>query len=254
MTVQARLIQASLELRRKVLASRPWGLRVANLLFQVRFASDASVFGQSIYGLFLLYGVEGMPPAPFIPKTTRDISRLRGYGKEFGQKAFNHALRLYKADAMKMERAGEALSMAYLKLFSDPNLANTLNGKPLAYAENYVYATIKSVAFSEMRKEKIRQHSDIEDMIQEPSTWGHFSDVIPVEEQDDLIRDLERSVNLNTFPDIVEYFKLLMNGYNTQEIARDSMLPSLQDKPMSQQGLRRYENVVKEVLERHFGV
>jgi len=195
-----------------------------------------------------------MPTPPFIPKTTRDISRLKGYGKEFGQKAFNHALRLYKADSMKVERAGETLSMAYLKLFSDSNLKNTLKDKPLAYAENYVYATIKSVVFSEMRKEKLRSHSDIEDMVAEPSTWGHFSDVIPVEEQDDLIRDLERSVNLNTFPNIVEYFKLLMSGFTTQEIANKSLLPSLQDKPMSQQGLRRYEDVVKGVLERHFGV
>ena len=60
-TARTRLIKASLELKRLVFSSLPWGLRVAHLLHQIRFASDASVFGQSIYGLFLLYGVDGMP-------------------------------------------------------------------------------------------------------------------------------------------------------------------------------------------------
>jgi len=52
----------------------------------------------------------------------------------------------------------------------------------------------------------------------------------------------------------VEYFQLLLEGHNTEEIARERLLPSLQDKAMTQQGLRRYEGVIKRVLERHFGV
>ena len=254
MTARTRLIQASLELRRKVLSSKPWGLRVANLLFRVRFASDATVFGQAAYGLFLLYGVEGMPTPPFMPKNTRDIIRLKGYGSDFGKKVLNYAMKLYRADLMKVERSGEALSLAYLKLISDPGLESTLKGKPLKYAENYVYATVKSVAFSEMRKEEVRHREDVEEVVHEPSSWGRLVELFPVEEQDDLVRDLERSVNLKTFPDIVEYFKLLMSGFNTQEIADGRMLPSLKDKPMTQQGLRRYEDVIMHVLEKHFGV
>ena len=195
-----------------------------------------------------------MPTPPFIPKTTRDISRLKGYGENFGKKSLDYALRLFKADSMKKDRASDTLSMVYLKLFSDPSLEGKLKGKPLSYAENYVYLTIKSVAIDEMRKNTVRYHTDIDRITHEPSSWGHFSDIIPVEEQDDLIRDLEKSVNLKTFPDIVEYFKLLLTGHTTQEIANKNLLPSLRDKPMSQQGLRRYEDVVKGVLERHFGV
>lgn len=254
MTARIRLIQASRDLRRLVFSSRPWGLRVAHLLYQIRFASEATDFGQSIYGLFLLYGVEGMPEPPFMPKNTRDISRLRGYGGDFGKKAFNFALRLFKADSMKVERAQETLSLAFLKLFSDSSLEGKLKGKPLAYAENYVYLAVKSEAISLMRKERLRAHSDIEDLVQEPASWDNLGDLIPVSEQEALLRELERAVNPETFPDIVEYFRLLLDGHNTQEIAEDRLLPSLQAKPMSQQGLRRYEAVIKKVLERHFGV
>jgi len=253
-TPRTRLIQASTELRRKAFTTLPWGLRVAHLLHQIRFASDASVFGQSIYGLFYLYGVEGMPTPPFVPRNTKDISRLKGYGREYGQKAFNYALRIFKADSMKVERAQETLSLAFMKLFSDPTLESKFKGKPLAYAENYVYTAIRSEAISLMRKEKLRSHVDIEDLIQEPASWDNLGDILPRAEQESLLNELERSVNPNTFPDIVQYFQLLLDGHNTQEIANDRLLPSLQEKPMSQQGLRRYEAIIKKVLERHFGV
>jgi len=195
-----------------------------------------------------------MPTPPFIPKNTRDISKLRGYGGDFGKKAFHFALKLFKADSMKVERAQETLSLAFLKLFSDSSLESKLKGKPLAYAENYVYLAVKSEAISLMRKERLRAHSDIEDLVQEPASWDNLGDLIPVAEQEALLRELERAVNPETFPDIVEYFQLLLDGHNTQEIAEDRLLPSLQAKPMSHQGLRRYEAVIKKVLEQHFGV
>lgn len=254
MTARIRLIQASRNLRRLVFSSRPWGVRVAHLLYQIRFASEATDFGQSLYGLFLLYGVEGMPDPPFIPKTTRDISKLRGYGAEFGKKVFDYALRLFKADSMKVERAQETLSLAFLKLFSYSPLESKLKGKPLSYAENYVYLAVRSEAVDLMRREKLRAHSDIDDLVHEPASWDNLGDIIPRSEQEALLGELERAVNPNTFPDIVEYFQLLLDGHNTQEIAEDRLLPSLRDKPMSHQGLRRYEAVIKKVLEHHFGV
>jgi hypothetical protein len=189
-----------------------------------------------------------------IPKNTRDISKLRGYGGEFGKKAFNFALRLFKADSMKVERAQETLSLTFLKLFSDSSFENKLRGIPLAHAENYVYLTVKSEAISLMRKEKLRAHGDIEDLIQEPASWDNLGDMIPRQEQEALLSELERAVNPNTFPDIVEYFQLLLDGHNTDEIARERLLPSLQQTPMTQQGLRRYEKIIKQVLEHHFGV
>lgn len=254
MTARTRLIQASLELKRKVFSSLPWGLRVAHLLHQVRFASEASVFGQSMYGLFLLYGVEGMPTPPMMPKNTRDIDKLHGYGQEFGRKAFNFARKLFRSDDMGQERAGEALSLAFMKLFSDPTLKGKLAGESLSHAENYALSAVRSEAVSMMRKEKVREHSDIEDLVHEPASWDNLADMIPRAEQEALLKELERSVNPANFPDIVEYFQLLLEGHNTQEIAREKLLPSLQQNPMTQQGLRRYEAVIKKVLENHFGV
>jgi len=204
--------------------------------------------------LFLLYGVDGMPTPPMVPKSTKDINKLHGYGREFGQKAFNFALRLFKADSMRVERAQETLSLAFMKLFSDSTLEGKFKGRPLAYAENYVYSAVKSEAISLMRKEKLRAHSDVEDLVNEPASWENLGDMIPRAEQEALLKELERAVNPETFPDIVGYFQLLLEGHNTEEIAREKLLPSLQHRDMSQQGLRRYEGVIKKVLERHFGV
>lgn len=254
MTAKPRLIQASVELKRRVFSSLPWGLRLAHVLLQVRVGSDSTDFGQSMYGLFLLNGVEGMPPPPVMPRSVKDFSKLRGYGHEFGKKAFNFALRLFKADDMKVERAQETLSLTFLKLFSNASLQSALKGKTLIHAENYVLSAVRSEAVSLMRKEKLRAHSDIEDMIQEPASWDNLADIIPRSEQKALLDELEHSVDPTTFPDIVEYFGLLLEGHNTDEIAREQLLPSLKDKPMSQQGLRRYEGIIKRVLQRHFGV
>lgn len=207
-----------------------------------------------MYGLFLLYGVDGMPTPPFIPKSTKDINRLHGYGRDFGKKAFSFAMRLFKADDMKTEKAGEVLSLAFMKLFSDPTLKGKFEGQPLAYAENYTYSAIRSEAYSLMRKDKLRAHSDIEDMLHEPSTWGHFADLFPVEEQEEMLAALERAVNPKIFPDVAEFFKLILEGHTTEEIARNSLLPSLQGKPMTPNGLRRYEEAIVKALQRYFGV
>ena len=254
MTAKYRLIQASVELKHRVFSSLPWGVRLAHVLLQVRFGSDSTDFGQSMYGLFLLHGVEGMPTPPVMPASVKDFSKLKGYGHDFGKKAFNFALRLFKADDMRVERAQETLSLTFLKLFSNASLDSVLKGKSLSHSENYVLSAVRSEAIGLMRKEKLRAHSDIEDMIQEPAAWDNLGDIIPRSEQKELLDELERSVNPETFPDIVEYFGLLLEGHNTEEIARERLLPSLQDTPMSQQGLRRYEGVIKRVLQRHFGV
>jgi len=195
-----------------------------------------------------------MPTPPMVPKSIKDINRLHGYGRDFGQKALGLALRLFKSDSMKVERSQETLSLVFMKLFSDSTLESKFKGKPLAYAENYAYLAVRSEAVSLMRKERLRAHSDIEDLVTEPASWDSLGDMIPRAEQEALLKELERAVNPETFPDIVEYFQLLLEGHNTEEIARERLLPSLQDKAMTQQGLRRYEGVIKRVLERHFGV
>ena len=248
-----RLIQAATDLRRKVYNSLPWGFRVAHILRQVKFATEPSVFGQSIYGLFLLYGVENMPTPPAIPTSTRDFGKLKGYGREFGAKAFHYALKIFSRDRFKDEKAQEVLSNTVLKLLSDSSLESKLAGKPLLYAENYVYKTIHSVAIDFMRRDR-GTHENIEELIEEPASWDNLEDIIPQAELAQIINELERSVNLNNMPDIALYFQLLLEGHSTDEIAREKLLPSLQEKPMTQQGLRKYEAIIKNVLEKHFGV
>ena len=61
-------------------------------------------------------------------------------------------------------------------------------------------------------------------------------------------------MNPRLAPDLALYFELLLNGHSNKEIAERRMLPSLREKPISQQMLARYRDKVRSVLERHFDV
>lgn len=66
---KTRLIEAATALQRTTYRALPWGMRLGALLFNVRFAANARSFGQLAYGLFHLYGVNGLPRTPFVPRT-----------------------------------------------------------------------------------------------------------------------------------------------------------------------------------------
>lgn len=55
-------------------------------------------------------------------------------------------------------------------------------------------------------------------------------------------------------PDLPLYFDLLLDGHSNAEIAEKRLLPSLRERPISQQALATYGSKLKQVLERHFDV
>lgn len=229
----------------------PWGCRVASLLFQLRFASDPESFGRLLYGVFLLQGVTDLPPTPVTPRNTREIDRLpKGYGREFGLAARTVARKFLSNES----DVDELLSMVAIKALSDATLHRAITGKPLSEARSYVFRTVANLARDVLRSQKVRKHDVLDDVVTDPTSWSALGDLIPEQEKSRIMESLERSVSPNLAPDLPMYFSLLMDGFSNKEIAERQMLPSLKDKPISQQMLARYRDRLKAVLEKHFDV
>jgi DNA-directed RNA polymerase specialized sigma24 family protein len=250
-TAKTRLIEAATALRRTIYRALPWGLRLGGLLFNLRYAADARSFGQLSYGLFHLYGVNGLPGTPFVPETLREIDRLPdGYGAEFGQKARRIAQK-YVSDA---DQVDEILSLAALKLMSSSTFERSVRGKNLHEAENYVLRLVQNQALDMLRSEKVRRHDDITELLREPGSWEGLSELIPEREQAAIKLELEQAVSPRLMPDLPLYFDLLLDGHSNKEIAERRLLPSLESHPISQQAMAKYRDKLKSVLRKHFEV
>jgi DNA-directed RNA polymerase specialized sigma24 family protein len=249
---QERLITAVQDLRKRVYSSFPWGLRVARLLFEIRYGAEPAAFGRLTYGLFMLYGVLGLPRVDVVPKTIRDIDKLpRDFGNEFGFKCRNTAAK-YLRFADEIE---ELLSSLVVKLISSDSVRKALDGEQLHRAESYVLTMIRHSAIEKLRSDKVRRHEDIAELIEEPSPhWDQLGHILTEREKDQLSIELEKAVSRRLLPDLPLYFQLMMEGYSNAEVAEQRMLPSLKEKPISQQALAKYRAKLKEVLERHFEV
>lgn len=250
-TAKARLIEAATELQRTTYRALPWGLRLGSLLFNIRFAADARSFGQLAYGLFHLFGVNGLPRTSFVPKTTREIDKLPdGYGAEFGQKARRIAQK-YVSDT---DQVDEVLSLAALKLISSSTFERSVGGKDLREAENYVLRLVQNQALDWLRAAKVRRYEDITELLHEPGSWAQLGELIPEREQARIRQEIEDSVSPRLMPDLPTYFDLLLDGVSNKQIAEERMLPSLREKPISQQALAKYRDKIKQVLRQHFQV
>jgi hypothetical protein len=240
------LIQASQDLKRRVHSSLPWGLRLAKVLFYLRVgAVDSESFGRIAYGLFLLYGVTDMPPAPFQPRNTREVGdpRLRGYGREFGRKAVGYAQRFSRG---RMDPVEEILAYVSLRLLSS-SFREGVSGKPLGEAERYVMMMIKHQAMDQLRGEQRRRtEEEVAKALEDQVPQGGLEGLIPETEQEAIIRKLETQARGD--PDLPEYFRLLLDGYSTNQILTQKMLPSLPNK----KDVYRYHDIVRNVLRRHF--
>ena len=248
---RARLIQAANELRRKVYASLPSGMRLASVLFNLRFAADPGTFGNVAYGVFHLLGVEGLPRTPVVPKTFSEIDRLpNDYGLEFGNRAQTIARKyLHEQDDVE-----EVLSMVAMKLLSNESLRKSIKGKYIRDAQNYVLRAVQNLSIDFLRTQKAHRYEEISDLIREPGSWEGLEELIPEAEQERIKKELEESVSPKLLPDLPLYFDLLLDGYSNKEIAEKRLLPSLESHPISQQAMAKYRDKLKNVLRKHFEI
>lgn len=248
---RARLIQAAKDLHRKVHASLPWGMRLGHLLFNLRYAADPATFGKFAFGVMLMNGVEGLPRTSLVPATIREIDQLpRDYGLEFGNRAQGVARKYLHRD----DDVDDVLSQAALKLISSRSAKKAIQGKNIREAQNYVLRLVQNQAIDFLRAQKVRRYQEIGELIDEPGSWDTLGELIPEREQERIKKELENSVSPRLMPDLPLYFDLLLDGFSNKAIAEARMMPSLRDKPISQQALARYRDKVKNVLRQHFEV
>jgi DNA-directed RNA polymerase specialized sigma24 family protein len=144
--------------------------------------------------------------------------------------------------------------LAALKLLSNHSIEQSVRGKDVYQAENYVLRLVQNQALDLLRSQKVRRHEEISDVIEDPKSWQALGEIIPPREIDQLRRELERAVSPTLLPDLPLYFDLLLDGYSNKQIAEDKLLSSLKAKPMTQQGLAKYRDKIKDVLRGHFNV
>jgi hypothetical protein len=112
---------------------------------------------------------------------------------------------------------------------------------------------VQNQALDMLRTERVRRHEDIAELLREPGSWEPLGELIPEAEQDRIKKELENSVSPR-MPDLPLYFDLLLDGVSNKQIAEGRLLPSLLDKPISQQALAKYRSKIKDVLRQHFEV
>lgn len=246
---------------RSKFASLPYGTRVAHILFQFRVGSDANLFGRMVYGLFHVWGVEGLPPLPNPPKSLVQISRVpRGYGLDFGKSVYGYLFsRLRDRDKVE-EVLSEFLTVKIMD--KQHKLADKFKGMPLAEAEKVVMVAVKRYLVDTYRSENRREDSpddkdisDVQHILETPGGGGDLGEVLPPAELDQVVREVQRLIsprNPEIARDIPLYFDHLMDGYKDSEIINNKMLPSLEAKPISQQAWSKgYKEVIKKVLDKH---
>lgn len=263
-----RLVVAALDLRRRVYASLPWGWRLGHLL--TKLASDSSSsFGQVAYGLFLLHGVTDMPaikgePAEnHKPSKPAEIDRKipRGYGKDFGQKAYRVLLRRFK----NPDFAEEVMSEGIIKILTGDNyLSRELDGKPLSKAENLFLKSMVNLGTDIERKRGRERGMAVDEEgaevpIEDPNSWKTLEDKLPEKEIETIKRELSQVVDPRLAPDLALYFDLLLDGYKDSEILRNKMLPFLKEwgpyeHKQHANWSKNYKEKIKQVLRQHFDV
>lgn len=248
-------------LARRIYASLPLHIRLAHLMERLASAqSDA--FGNVIYAEFIRLGVLGMPTvngqdprvafARYLDSPSLPELLPKNYGREFGARAFRALLRLFRGNAGMAEDTLERYMLRLLKREASgtPLLAGLRLENGLSAADTYVITAILNEGRN-LREERQRvqqsevsttnekeQVLDLEDpkALQDPANWIVLKKVYELWHTPKGEKVLRQA-----FPDAPEYLELMLKGFSDSAIigdyrvGRPSMLPSLQEKPITPQ-------------------
>lgn len=236
--------------------------RVSNLFFQLRVGSDANLFGRMVYGLFHIWGVEGLPPLQNPPKNLTQISKVpKGYGLDFGRHVYSMLLPKLR-DTDKVE---EVLSDFLTSKILDKQhkLAAKFKGKTLDEARKIVVVSLKNFLIDGYRGEGTRNRREVPnqldpesgEILDTPAGAESLDEILPPGELNQVVQEVQRLLspkNPDIARDIPLYFDFLMDGTPDSKIIGNKMLPFLQDRPMSPQAWSKgYKDVIKKVLDNH---
>ncbi len=265
-TRTARLVEAAVALRRRIWASLPWHVRLAE--FFTRLAvSYTDAFGATIYAEFLRHGITNMPdihgrPASELASHGRLADRLpHGYGGDFGKKAYSTLMSRYHDPSFV-----EDVLATYLENFLGWGSAKLKAGTPLKSAESYVMTGIVREGLNVMRSRSRKREESVES-IGEGGEEHHHD--VPVHDEETMDRLLLRALPRmksrleRIHPDAPLYVKLsIIDGYTDHEIIGDpehgvpSMLPNpetARGTPMSEKYWNlKYKGPIFQVLKDNF--
>jgi hypothetical protein len=244
----ARLVTASGDLRRKIWASLPLRIRVAE--FFTRLAvSTADAFGRTMFEIFAKHGVEGVPDP-------RGIE-----ARQFGKKVFlNLMSKFHNPSLVEDVMSGFALR------FLETGVKTLKKDSTLREAENYVLLGATREGLNALRsKQKKREESDI--YVSEGEERRHD---LPVFDEDTAEQQLRRMLPKvkhkleAVHPDAPLYLKLsILDGHTDREILGDPEhgVPSLLPHPYGRQGgplterlwNTKYKPAIYAVLKDNFG-
>lgn len=264
-TRTARFIEASSTLRRRIWASLPWHVRLAE--FFTRLAvSSADAFGRAIYAEFLTHGIVNMPdingqPASTFSGAPRSLAnRLPpGYGREFGKKAYGMLINKFHNPTLV-----EDVLSSFMLRFMEKGAANLRAGASRQEAEHYVMQGLTRQALNAIRD----KGKEVSDVYFSGDGEEQKHDLV-IFDEDSAQRQLARMLpkikhKLEAIhPDAPLYVKLsVIDGYTDREIIGDpehgvpSMLPNpvtKTGKPLTQRNWdMSYKDPIFAVLKKSF--
>jgi len=245
----AHLIEASVALRRKIWASLPFSLRMADFFSRLA-VSTTEAFGKAVYAEFLTHGVEGMPDINGRSASEFDISRKpvanrlpHDYGRAFGKKAYANLMgRLHNPEV------AEDVMSNFLVGFLVSGSDHIRPGASLRDAENYVLTALHHDASNALRSWLRGEGKEVSDVYQEGEDDGgrkKYRDIPVSVDEASMEKELKRILprvtsKLNAIhPDGALYIKLsLVDGYTDREILGDEKhgVPSLLTHPYNRLG------------------
>ncbi len=248
------------ELYSSVFSKLPAGRKVAHLFAVTRLGSSVSDFGRIAYGLFNLYGVEGLPSTDVKIRSNRDFFKLPpSYGLAFGQRV-RAMLTRFKLSTDKVE---DILSHVWIRLLTDNKLEHLLRDRSLNEAEAIIVQSVLNYARDTISKDKVRRAPPLDedelaavlergdDTVQ---TWSALDHLITKQDRQSIVRELEQISAQGSSPilrDLPEIFSLLLEGYTIRDMLRDKMLPSTKQRDYTEQNFTTYRNTIRDTVLKH---
>jgi len=259
------LAKRASDLARRIYASLPWGLRVAN--FFMRLASDMiDAFGRIVLAEMIKRGVTDLPDIGDVPALswqeklqklgTRAADRLpKNYGRKFGQMCWNVML----AKTKNPEMVEELMTWTIERLLANPHVIR--EGVTRAEAEGFILMMLKNRAKDIWKSQGRRRDINVPELrdeegvtidVMDPNSFKELAEMLPEHTLRAIIRDLEA-----IHPNAAAYIDLAFQGYDDKEIAENAMLPAMERavtpaalNKWKKKWLPRIQQVMKKYLDR----
>jgi hypothetical protein len=240
-------------------------------------ARDTAGVGHTFAIMFLLAGVQGMPPIQGedalswmekwkeenpgswnsqVHKLSSDKRLPRNYGADIAGSLYASAMRVSGGRPDKVEDLVMNVLTSFLAGFG-----KDINPEPLSKAIGYVQNSIRNLGINEIKKHDRREHSltrdtgEDEGLQEEISQDRSLDDVMDDKNARLILKEIVSNSRLRStleriHPDALLYLKLNMEGYDDREIlgtenpkpGQEAIVvgPSLLKHPYSRSGIRLY--------------